>query len=698
MNLGAMIDQIPVEPDDATVAENATVPDVMAEVEPDDADLPIDPELGDDDLDRAAARGYQIFNAYKDFREAEIEPIWNACYRAKKGLAPLSNGPYKKTYVVREIFRQLETLKPQLAKAFFGGENLFKYVAQQQGFEQDGEAATSIVHQQIKRGRLEMELHDFLGTKVELGTAYMTYGWRKFKHNIRKIRKMHAPNETAWWDRETDEQVSEGPYIENIPPWEMYCHPYVVDPRLAPACFRRQTVSKDDLKTLIREGYIDADKTREACECNGSGSNVNDARQSGLPRDVPQFDELEGFDEDTDVEMLTMWSNSGWEYVILNGTHCVRAKRRSEPDIPIITDRNYPEPGFHYGTPEALLILEDQKILNDFWSMFYDVTHYTLNPMMKVLRKAAKDYSNTRFQPGGMILLDDLNDVQPLLTQPVAQNIVQAAQDVRGNMKIATGITDELSGASQQRTATGVVRLQDAAGERIDYKIVLSMPAFSDIYRQLYNLNARFLNEEVEVRMEGAGQQVFARYGPEVFGADIDVDTELANTLESSPEAASKWAMAIKMVGMDPLVDRQQLLVSYFRAIGVKRPKKLLASSITQQSDALEENQQMLTSGILMDPRPTDNHAMHAQIHMLQMHDPVFQSLPEQWKTEAMRHLQTHLAYVQAQSQQNAQMQQASMQGPSQSIAPEADARTEAMFGNAMTGAQQQGELPGSMQ
>lgn len=656
----------------------------------------------DEDRTRATDNIVSLFRAYRDnSTRQKVQTIWRACYRAYHGYAP-TGGPYKNPYVIREILRQMETLKPQVIQQFFGGDTLFNLLPEQDGAEDRVAAASSIIHKQIRRGKMQQNaLVPWIENSLFYGTSYLTYGWRKFKRNKLKISRVYAEHSEPMWERKTDEIVVNEPYLDSLLPQEVYCHPSVEDPRNSPAVFIHKAVSPAELKTLVREGYLDAKAVEDALE-NLSATEAADLMAEQSP--TGEYEDI--LDRtamgDMPQAMLVCWTSDGWEFVVLNSKHMLRAQRLPNGEIPMLCIRNYPQSGEHYGIPEPLVILEDQRFLNDFTTMFVEGCHYTLNPMWKMKRNTMKDWRYQSFKPGAAIPCEDpMSDILPLESKPVAMDLAQVGDYILGRMKLATGLTDELAGAgSRSKTATGLVRLQDAAGARMSHKVRLIAPILADAYAALYRLNALYLDEEVAVRIDGEnGRQAFARYGPESFDADVDVDVQLSNVAETSREMASKWIQIYTSTGQDPLVNRAKILEELFRSLGKKKPKAFFASSDNDQADALGENVQLGGSGVLPAPQPSENHEVHMQVHNLFMRSIDFMTLPPEWQAELQRHMATHQQFLQRMLQQQAQATQAENpdnQGPG-SVLPEADQRTEAMFNNAMTGAAQQGAMPGAM-
>lgn len=691
-----------------------------------EASLPDVPELGDEEsIDPEAHEEYQaqpliqelqdderaletvtsiegLFNAYRSAPERQSqELIWNACTNAYKGVRP-KNTPLGTYYNIREIFRQVETLKPQLNNQFFGGEALFKYKARFAEFEDQSAAGSAVVHDQIQRFHIERELRKWVSLGVKLGTGYLAYEWRKYQHFSMKISQLHAPQTEPVWERETTEMEQGAPGVEALSPRCVYVHPGVGDVRSSPAVFVTKTVSAADLKTLVREGWLDLTRTREAVEAGSSGS-AERSSADGVGLGVERWGRVHSvLDGDEGYQLVVCYLSNGMEYAVLNDKHLVRAQMCPYGQIPMLNLRNYPQEDEHWGIPEPLLILADQELLNDFMALYVASVHWSYTPMWMMTNQVAKSWGNTAWKPGGKLVVggpNEFNEIKSLTAEmrPTAMDLAQQAPFILGNMKLATGVTDELSGAgSGQKTATGVVRMQEAAGIRMQDKVREWMPEFSDLYKAFYNLNAMYLDEEWAVRVAGEdGRDVFKRYSPDNFEADVDVQVELANVMETGPEAANNMRTLFPLLNQHPLIEQTWLIKKLLKAHGERKPQQGLANSMTQSRDAVGENRQALAVGYLAEPKAGDDHLMHLEIHTNFMATPAFQQLAAQkpvWAYALESHAAIHQAYVEAQQKAQAQAAQTSQQpaGPGSPV-PEADQRTEMMFDNAATGAAQQG-------
>jgi len=672
-----------------------------------DALPPLHEDVKKRDESEVVKRIMSRVDKYKKWRESNVDDMWEKIYQAYMGYPPATSTPYQTTVVIREIFRQMEVLKAQMASQFFGGPKPFRYLPKHYGFEGPAQAAANVVMEQIKKHGLSEEHLKWLDNAPMYGVSYLCYGWQYYRHMQHKPKEMHADPESggsgSWFERETKEIEEAGPTTRWLNHWDCYTAPFVEDPRNSPFFFYVEKVSGDYLKTRIREGYLDADRCKKADPALCTHNENSDPRE-GLQDYDANLDF--GADGDDAFEMLTCWSSDGWEYVILNGTHLVRGQECYYKGIPILCLRNYPKAGEHYGIPEPLLILGEQKILNDMMGMYVDIYHFTSNPMFLVPEGSMKYFKKPGFKPGGIIPYEVIpsapNMGKPELMQvePREMNLSQDMSWVRSNMQLATGLTPELAGTgSNANTATQHVSLRDAAGERMRHKVRTYMPRFRDLYDILFRLNAAFLDSEVAVRMEGDdGKFAFERYGPDVFAAEIDVEVELSNEAEQGPEAAMKWQNAYKIYGQDPLVNRAYLIEKGIAALGVKNPKHVLVNPTLSMQDAMREYRDWLAYGIMAEPKDTDNHQKHLELHQMQQSTPEWQAMAQanpSWAPWWNRHVGIHSEYVKAQQEANAQMQQQSMQMDGSGGVPQlGNQAAEQNFNNGMRGAMQEGEVP----
>lgn len=595
-------------------------------------------------------------------REISIER-WQAIYRTMMGHKPRVAQPFKSTYIIREVWRQMYVLYAQINQQFFTGSQLFRYDPRHPGGEVQADSATNLAHWQIYHYGYEARFRRWLECALCYGTSYMTYGWQQFQ------RKWNKPKEWidddtlgTWWDSNTEEIVEEAPWFDFIAPSSIISHPRYEEVRESPYVFWRKAISPANVKTLIREGYLDAKRCQKAADdqdAQASQRELDEMREESPG--MRSHSELSNiFPTDAPLLMSVCWSTNGWEVVKLGDSHVVRCQKLQNDEIPLLALRNYPQIGEHHGYGEPLVIMEDQRFMNDASSMLIDSFHYQYNPMMKVKQRARQAWARSVFKPGGKVELEDMGDIEPLqwaVDGPT--QLIQMIEFFSGKMQDYTGLNNKLDGSAPNTgTATGMVKLQNAAGLRMQDKVRTFIPGFRELYRTLYNLNQENLRTEQFYRLEGEdGKRSFMQGGPEAFQADVDVDVVLADLMEGDPEKIAKWMQFGQFFGQDPIVNKKAMLERILRGMGERKPKIFINDPATAQIAASSENADWEAYGQMPEPNPTDNHQLHLQTHAPEMRTPEYADPLR--KGELDRHMALHQGYLQAQQQAAAQAQAA---------------------------------------
>jgi hypothetical protein len=660
-----------------------------------DPEIPRDPE----ERDIVARNLTELCDSYRDDSvTAEQRNIWDACYRAYRGWKPEQQGQYLFVYVIREIFRQLETLKPQMWDQFFSQTDLFEYVPEFPGDEKRVEASTEAVRKQIRYMQINLQMQKWLDMTLQYGSADLFGYWKSFVMPKRKISPMYDwDRNESWWERETKDLRREGPFLEAIPPWRVFSHPNCENIRESPLVGILDIVTPSTLKTYTRQGWLNAEAVKAASEESGCASQEDETQM--YLQSMPYYKTYKNMDEPQQIH--TYFTNDGWEWAVLNRKTLVRGRRADFGHAPIIRNKNYPQVDEAWGLPEALQLLDDQNLLNDLMSNFVTGATLASMPMQKVKKTAVNDYRNMVYRPGGYVALDNLGDCEPLQQASTLFQLPGVASFVQNNMRVATGIGNELSGiAGKSGTATEHVSRKDAQSSRMRYKVIYMAPQFEDAYAMIHSLNALYLDDEVAVALVGPdGKNAFKYVTPADFGAPVSVRVRLANMMDLGTDAAMKWMNVLARCGQDPMIQRKKLYQRMFKAMGEPRPEDFLNEVGLPQADAVRENQELAAFGTTNDPMPQEDHQTHYAIHTMMIQSEPFKAWPEMKQAATFKHNSIHQEYLAQQQQQMAKAQQASNQMEigvgGGSPVPATDLQTEAMFDNGANGAASQGGVMG---
>ncbi len=607
----------------------------------------IAPEVADNE-DETVQRLVQTEKSYREspFRKAKEEE-WRANYYAYRGYKVAGQN-----WCIREIWRQIESLIPKLTKVLLSGDQLFTMEARQDGFDEAAEGAAAVIHDQIKRfGSLE-QLNLFIRDFCIYGTVYMLPGYRQFQrtHNAPKKTPMHARGEKDDWDRETSEVIEDAPFLEYLGPWEVYGHPLAEDIMRSPARFIVKYVSLGDMKTLAREGILDPVVLEEVAKNNSGGYHDNNDSVNGSPfRNKKPLD----YDPDPIFKLSFCWTADGWHYIMVNDQRILHASIRNDV---MIQASNYQQSREAWGTGEPTPIIDDQRLSNEVTDLLVLQQWYGL-PMHLITAEERTNFLKAVRKPGGHIVVTNPANVSllPQATSGGAPDLVNFLGFVIDRQKLTSGQSNIASGTSQgeTKTATGIVKLSDNADERTQHKIsTWLIPAFQKMYQEMYNLNAKHLNRIYSLRITGDdGLKQQKDYTPADFAPDVDVNIEIGGG--AGPEQANTAMNMYKIYGQDPLVNRAEFIKEGVKAAGYSRPKRFMANPQNDQANALEESVLLSQTQIINDPKPTDDHMTHFQIHV---NDPVFQGTPQ-----GQNHLAIHQKYIMQMQAQQAQMAQSAL-------------------------------------
>ena len=666
--------------------------------EKDMQDPPIDPKVlanKDDTIDRMR----RLFGKYRDWRERNMEPMWEKSFKAYRGDVPEYWYPYQSIYIMKEVFRQIESLKPLIAQIMWPEGHKFEFEPKLEMRTPDALAATNIVHDQFVRFDLDKEIIKWMDQTWIWGVSYIKYGWTQYRQNKHKIDSLHAKVDQPQWKHETTEVLEEAPHLEWLNHWKVYTDPFVEELKDSPVVFIREVVTGSYLKTMVREGVFDAGEVKEAFE-HVAGAYNKELKdfQRAIGYDS---DELDGIDDIGEFEILTCYTNDGWEYTLLGDKHLVQGRRNPFNTAPILTLRDHPQAGEHYGLSEPWVLMHDQDFLNDLTSLWMDSHHYTSQPGWLVRKDQQKNWDYTEFRPGMSVFLDDISEaaVRPMPVNPTSPDLAGAFMLIKNNMELTTGITKEVTGSgSSTETATGIVRLQNAAGARVNHKIKQLCPVFRELYRVLYDLNARFLDSDLTVRLAGKdGLHSFQTFAPSVFEPDVDVNIILPPGLESAQERQAKYMRWWQMFGMDPRVDPEPAFIEMQRAFGFQDPQAMWIPFEQTAQSAMEDIQEHMITGLIRPATAHDNHMLHMQLLQMYMATPNFMSATPMAQQQVAARLAKHQSFLQKLMAMQGQASQVSNDGGGSlgAVQGEANGRAEAQFDNGATGAERAGMPPG---
>jgi len=676
--------------------------DMVAEEQPADERVYKDPTAGQapildevwdsekGSLDQLGERLTALFKRFETARQATAEPGWELSEKLYDGIVDGSSFPYGALYEIREVFRQVEASRALTITGLFGQRRRFKYLPLQPEGEDIANRATAAVRQQLKEFRLNNQMIRWLKMPAKVGISYIYEGWATYKRIKRKLSQLHDVDGTVM-ERLCEEVAHGGPMVEWLDHWKVFFWPWIEEVENQRCGFVRELVDGEYLRTMVREGEFDKDQVEKALDTEANGVDKNDFRRGEWNSN--NIEET----GDKEYELTTCWTSTGWVYAKV-GCTVVQGKRNGFERIPIRALKYYAREGEHYGHSEPQILAAEQILLRDTASMWVDSIHYNLQPMWIANNALKNTFKNSTFRPGGVIWVDGKPDeqIRALPTTQTPFDLGRVMETIRRYMQNDSSITDEITGlGSRQRTASGMIQLQQAASLRHKLKIIEWQEDIEQVYLDIYEMNRMFQNGDIFARVESVGgEEMPGSYGPEIFDQEVEVELNMPDATEPPGLRQQRILPFLQMAQQDPRFNFPYLVEQAGLAFEFPNPRKLLMDPGRSRTEAFQDIEDFVRYGILPEPLPTDNHQERLQIYAMFAQTPRYAALDDSMKVQFERNVRMHEDYM---SQMMAMggggggIPEASE--PQYPVSEQSNERTEAMFQNGQTGAQQQGRM-----
>jgi len=275
--------------------------------------------------------------------------------------------------------------------------------------------------------------------------------------------------------------IKDDPLVEHIDLWDFYVDPNGKTIDDAEYCIHKPYVSIAYLKRMEELGvFKNIDKVIKRINKDGQMYEIAGETQ---PYETGASDRLSSIGmqdvqkTDGKVELLEYWQDDR-VVVIANRSIVIRNEEnpyhhRKKPFVRLV---DIPVPHEFYGIGEIEPIEHLQYELNSLRNQRMDNINLIINNMWKILRGADINPKQLVSRPGGIIEVDEMNDIEALpMTDVTGQSVEQAIENVRRDIDNANGVYDYARGETTDRreTATTASILSTAANERFKLKITL---------------------------------------------------------------------------------------------------------------------------------------------------------------------------------------------------------------------------------
>jgi hypothetical protein len=260
-----------------------------------------------------------------------------------------------------------------------------------------------------------------------------------------------------------------------------------------------------------------------------------------------------------------------------------------------------------------------QEQINNLGNLRMSNAFLLLNPMIKVNTNSDIDPEYLTWKPFGVIPVDDMQDVEPLIVPDTNSNLfMEQEMFYKNTIQDIMGMYDYNMGATPERQErVGVVYGIQAMGEARAKLLLMSMDylGIRPLLKYMMLLNTFHLPSGFEYRIGDKEEQSFGN----VFGDDIHSDFDFAARYTAMEPALGKQFRAQQLIQMaqlwaqSPWVNQYQFNKVLMELLDIreadyllKRPEQLqqeMQQQVQQQMIAAQAQKRMDTEGKLVEAK-----------------------------------------------------------------------------------------------
>ena len=274
----------------------------------------------------------------------------------------------------------------------------------------------------------------------------------------------------------------------------------------------------------------------------------------------------------------------------------------------------------------------------------------TANQMWKVKNGAVLDESELTHRPGGIVHVDEIDNLLPIETPRIDPSHFKSQDDIRRDIEMATGVNDFVMGQYRSSmgfndTATGISLIQQTALMRLGQKGQIMQRGIRDVAKLAFGLIQQFQSDGTSVRIldrEGAMKYRFINILPQELMNAYDFNIINAPSLGSKPMRVNQLIQLLQIViqaqqptperpkgGMSPEVSR--LYKRIVEDMDVPNPQELagfpdlnmeipeipgdMQGEDQPQLPPEEENRVMIIEGRAVHAKFGEPHQQHILVH-----------------------------------------------------------------------------------
>lgn len=534
----------------------------------------------------------QVLNkVITDYNEAEQarrtrEGKWQTWYKLYRSYAEKRDtGDRRANLFIPYVYSIVETVVPRLISAVFASRPYIGVLPVKEEAIENAKDMENLIDYQLtqKIGIIGVATSWFKEALI-YGTSILKVGWEYEEDEVwvdeplmeifgfpigsRRVKKVQP--------------VKDDPLVEHIDLWDFYIDPRAKDIDEADYCIHKVFRDISYLKRMEEQGiYKNIDEVVKVSK-EGAGSWYEEgvgttAFETGMNTRLGLIG-MQSIDKPSNkIEILEYWTD---DRVIAIANRSVVIRNDENPyhhrKKPFVRLVDVLVPHEFYGIGEIEPIEDLQYELNSLRNQRMDNINILINRMWKVIRGADIDVRQLVSRPGGIIEVDDMNDVQELQMTDLSGNAIEnVIEMVRRDMDNADGVYDYARGETTDRreTATTAAILSQAANERFNLKVKLIEDlGMRRLGMLLTQLNQQYIDTEKAIRILGKDGMDFYTLSPENIRGQFDI-MPLGSSVDPIINKENKLQSYINLYTIlkdSPYVNHPELIKKILEAADIK--------------------------------------------------------------------------------------------------------------------------------
>ncbi len=540
----------------------------------------------------------QVLNkVITDYNEAEQarrtrEGKWQTWYKLYRSYAEKRDtGDRRANLFIPYVYSIVETVVPRLIAAVFSSRPYIGILPVKEEAIENAKDMENLIDYQLtqKIGIIGVATSWFKEALI-YGTSILKVGWEYEEDEVwvdeplmeifgfpigsRRVKKVQP--------------VKDDPLVEHIDLWDFYIDPRAKDIDEADYCIHKVFRDISYLKRMEEQGiYKNIDEVVKVSK-EGAGSWYEEgvgttAFETGMNTRLGLIG-MQSIDKPSNkIEILEYWTD---DRVIAVANRSVVIRNDENPyhhrKKPFVRLVDVLVPHEFYGIGEIEPIEDLQYELNSLRNQRMDNINILINRMWKVIRGADIDVRQLVSRPGGIIEVDDMDDVQELQMTDLSGNAIEnVIEMVRRDMDNADGVYDYARGETTDRreTATTAAILSRAANERFNLKVKLIEDlGMRRLGMLLTQLNQQYIDTEKAIRILGQDGMNFYSLSPENIRGQFDI-MPLGSSVDPITNKENKLQSYINLYTIlkdSPYVNHPELIKKILEAADIKDLNKFI--------------------------------------------------------------------------------------------------------------------------